>query len=51
MMPKDLVPAYLQELHNQGNTATEKTLLKQFTEKYPDSKTIASYKVAVKEEK
>ena len=50
MMPKDLVPAYLQELHNQGNTATEKTLLKQFTEKYPDSKTIASYKVAVKEE-
>ena len=51
MMPKDLVPTYLQELHNQGNTATEKTLLKQFTEKYPDSKTIASYKVAVKEEK
>ena len=51
MMPQDLVPTYLQELHNQGNTATEKTLLKQFTEKYPDSKTIASYKVAVKEEK
>ena len=51
MMPQDLVPAYLQELHNQGNTATEKTLLEQFTEKYPDSKTIASYKAAVKEEK
>lgn len=43
MMPQDLVPAYLQELHNQGNTATEEALLKQFTEKYPDSKTIASY--------
>ena len=42
MMPQDLVPAYLQELHNQGNTTTEKTLLEQFTEKYPDSKTIAS---------
>lgn len=51
MMPQDLVPAYLQELHNQGNTTTEKTLLEQFTEKYPDSKTIASYKAAVKEEK
>lgn len=51
MMPQDLVPAYLQELHNQGNTATEEALLKQFTEKYPDSKTIASYKAAVKEEK
>ena len=51
MMPQDLVPAYLQELHNQGNTTTEKTLLEQFTEKYPDSKTIASYKTAVKEEK
>lgn len=51
MMPQDLIPAYLQELHNQGNTATEKTLLEQFTEKYPDSKTIASYKAAVKEEK
>lgn len=51
MMPQDLVPAYLQELHNQGNTVTEKTLLEQFTEKYPDSKTIASYKAAVKEEK
>ena len=51
MMPQDLVPAYLQELHNQGNTTTEKKLLEQFTEKYPDSKTIASYKAAVKEEK
>ena len=51
MMPQDLVPAYLQELHNQGNTTTEKTLLEQFTEKYLDSKTIASYKTAVKEEK
>lgn len=51
MMPQDLVPAYLQELHNQGNTATEEALLKQFTEKYPDNKTIASYKAAVKEEK
>lgn len=51
MMPQNLVPAYLQELHNQGNTTTEKTLLEQFTEKYPDSKTIASYKTAVKEEK
>ena len=51
MMPQDLVPAYLQELHNQGNTATEEALLKQFTEKYPDSKTIASYKAAIKEEK
>ena len=49
MMPQDLIPAYLQELHNQGNTATEKTLLEQFTEKYPDSKTIASYKATVKE--
>ena len=49
MMPQDLVPAYLQELHNQGNAATEETLLKQFTEKYPDSKTIASYKATVKE--
>lgn len=49
MMPQDLIPAYLQELHNQGNTATEKILLEQFTEKYPDSKTIASYKATVKE--
>ena len=43
MMPRDLVPAYLQELHRQGNTETEEMLLAQFLEKYPQSKTIALY--------
>lgn len=44
MMPKDLVPAYLKELNLSGNKAAEETLLVQFAEKYPQSKTIALYK-------
>ena len=44
MMPKDLVPAYLQELNRSGNTAAEETLLAQFAAKYPQSKTIALYR-------
>lgn len=44
MMPKDLVPAYLQELNHQGNTSAEETLLAQLIKKYPQSKTIALYK-------
>ena len=35
MMPQDLVPAYLQELHNQGNTATEGGIAQTIYRKVP----------------
>lgn len=43
MMPRDLIPAYLNELNSQGNADSEEILLAQFLEKYPTSKTVALY--------
>ena len=43
LMPEDLVPSYLRALAQHKNTVAEETLLAQFLEKYPNSKTIALY--------
>ena len=43
LMPEDLVPSYLRVLAQQKNIVAEETLLAQFLERYPNSKTIALY--------